>query len=198
MDTHLDTVFPLQLTLEDLIYDTHEGQHHWLNIVGLAAAGDAVMVVCEGDAEPLRLPVSRPVRVRRRDASEHAGTPAHGEDADFVADYYPGDLDSAKAAHAQPQLTPVRSGPGPSEPHYDGVYGGDLDHVIAALGGRSKEGDRAALEARAAAFLRRMHAPDIDEVDEDAAADDNESVNERMAGWYAGDLGSIMPPRRDA
>ncbi|MGB7980548.1 MAG: hypothetical protein WCF36_07120 [Candidatus Nanopelagicales bacterium] len=198
MDTHLDTVFPLQLTLEDLIYDDHDGQQHWSQVVGLAADGDAVMVVCEGDPEPLRLPVSRPVRVRRRDASEHAGAPGQGEDVDFVADYYPGDLDSAMAAHAQPQLTPVRSRPGLSEPHYDGVYGGDLDHVIAALGGKSKDADRVALEARAAAFLRRMLAPEVEDVDEDAAAEDNDSVNERMAGWYAGDLGSIMPPRKDA
>lgn len=198
MDTHLESVFPLQLTLEDLIYDTHEGQHTWLQVVGLAVDGDGVMVVCEGDPDPLRLPVSRPVRVRRREGADQTGSPgSQGEaDAEFVADYYPGDLDSARAAHAQPRLTPIRSSKGPSEPHYDGVYGGDLDHVVAALG--SKTGDRVALEARAAAFLRRMRAPDIDEVDDDAAAEDNDSVNEGMAGFYTGDLGSIMPPRKDS
>ncbi len=200
MDTHLESVFPLQLNLEDLIFDDHDGRQSWLQVVGLAAEAEAVVVLCEGDPAPFRLPISRPVRVRRRDSSDHMGrvgpSDAEAPEGDFVADYYPGDLDSARAAHAQPQLTPIHSGKGLSEPHYDGVYGGDLDHIMDALGGRP--GDRVALEARAAAFLRRMSAPETDEVDDDAESDDSDSVNERMAGLYAGDLGSLLPARKDS
>ena len=69
-----------------------------------------------------------------------------------------------------------------------------VDGAAHVVGGRHLGGPQ--VDSQQLVFIR--HTDDAEEVDEDAAAEDNDSVNERMAGWYAGDLGSIMPRRRDS
>jgi len=190
MDTHLESVFPTQLTLEDLIWDDHDGHHSWCRVVGLAADGEFVIATCEGDGAPVRLPVSRPVRVRHRAAEPLAEADREAAEDDIISGYYAGDVESAVAAAAQPRPTPVRSVTTAAEPHYDGVYGGDLDHIVDALG--TTPADRDARDRRAAAYRRRAaDAAKTAEVDDAAAADANESVDERMAGWYAGDIDAL-------
>ena len=77
------------------------------------------------------------------------------------------------------------------DPHLVGIYGGDLDHIMDAMG--TGPGDQAARSRRAevqrslaeAAAARGEHAPQPGEPETDEIT---EAVEARMAGWYAGDV----------
>jgi len=136
MSVEVERIPAIQLSLADMVFDDHTGLQRWVRVVGLAIDGDHVQVMCEGDDLPLRIPVGALVAARR---VAHPG--AHGDDPDMhdrMSGWYPGDVDSASAAVAAHAQEPARAPDGqPAYPnaHYEGLYGGDLDHVVDAVGG---------------------------------------------------------------
>ena len=194
MTVDVDRIPALQLSLADMIWDDHPEQQRWLTVVSLALDVDHVLVTCAGDDQPLRIPVDALVGVRRLIAS----VPNTSDEAEVhaqISGYYPGDVASASeavAAHADAHLAPQPSGT-PTRPypnsHYAGLYGGDLDHVVDAVGGTP---DTQTRDLRHAATQRHLSdAPDASGAAEPTAETDEE-IDERMAGWYAGDIGFVV------
>jgi hypothetical protein len=136
MSVEVERIPAIQLSLADMVFDDHTGLQRWVRVVGLAIDSDHVQVMCEGDDQPLRIPAGALVAARRV-----AHPAAHGDDSDMhdrMSAWYPGDVDSASAAVAAHAQEPARAPDGqPAYPnaHYEGLYGGDLDHVVDAVGG---------------------------------------------------------------
>lgn len=199
MDADVSRIPATRLCLSDeLQLETPEGPR-WSRVIGLALDEEHVLAICEGRAEPVRMRVLASIRVRRAQPPVHD----HEDEAAVesgMATWYPGDLRAAGSAVIQHAAADGRGPdrPGPDEDtisHYSGLYGGDLDHVVAALGGTPA--DLSPADLRAAAFQRsvaaRRDAPRAGDADED----DAEAVDEQISGLYAGDLGHLVQ-RRDS
>jgi hypothetical protein len=199
MYTDADWTPPLLLTLEDSIWDDRTDAPGWVRIVGLALDGDHVQVTLDGSpGRVLRLPAVVPIHVLR-------ATPVGEEGAvdDQMASWYAGDVDSvgaAMTAHAQP--APPVPGPGRAvpafarDPELVGIYGGDLDHVMDAVGAASPDARARTLRdevTRRSLAEAAAHPPARPET---ADPDAEEAQDERMAGYYGGDLGSVLEHRK--
>ncbi len=180
----------LQLTLADFVWDESPGQQGWLGIVGLTRDAEQVVVTCAGIDGVLRLPVAGLVRVRRVGPAAPRGVD-DPELTDQIAGYYPGDIGSARAAFAaHSQVSPASAAstlPYPAA-HYEGLYGGGLDHVVDAVGGPPGESD----DLRQAAMRRRMADSRDEPTAAPPAAETEEELAERLSGWYSGDLGHVI------
>lgn len=194
MSVHIDRIPALHLSLSDMIWDDHPAQQRWLGIIALALDDHHVVVTCEGDDQVLRVPVDVLVSVRRI----MPAVPQTSDDAEvqaLIAAAYPGDVATARAAaaahadaHAAPRPSASPTRPYPNS-HYEGLYGGDLDHVVDAVGGSP---DLQPRDLRDAATRRHLtDAHDASAVAEPTAETDEE-IDERMSGWYAGDIGFIV------
>ncbi len=194
MTVDVDRIPALQLSLADMVWDDHPDQQRCLTVVSLVLDGDHILVTCAGDDQALRIPADALVGVRRLVPS----VPHAGDEAEVnaqIAGYYPGDVASASeavAAHADAHLLPKPTG-SPTQPypnsHYEGLYGGDLDHVVDAVGGTP---DAQTRDLRKAATKRHLaDAHDESSVAEPTAETDEE-LDERMSGWYAGDIGFVV------
>lgn len=196
MTDHVDRIPPVQLTLEDSLRITVEGRARWAPVLGLVRTGDIVVVTCAGLDTALALAAAVPVVVLRSDAS------AFGEDGEVdevMSGWYAGDVsqvgeavtDHSRAVAAGGAPAGQRPGAFQRDPHLVGIYGGDLDHIMDAMG--TGPGDQAARSRRAevqrslaeAAAARGDHAPQPGEPETDEIT---EAVEARMAGWYAGDV----------
>lgn len=185
MNVEVDRIPAVQLSLADVILDEHTGRRRWVGIEGLLRQGDDVLVTCHGDEQPVRIPAGSLVATRR-----HAAV-GPGDDAEIkvrMSNWYPGDVDSASAAVLEHSRT-AKAAPTANEPypnaHYEGLYGGDLDHVVDAIGGTPDTETRG---RRDEATRRRQTA--ARSVDEDSG-DDDEGEAEllgRMGDGYAGDV----------
>jgi hypothetical protein len=203
MSQHVDRIPPLELTLADALRITVGQQHRWAPVIGLVLAGEQVVVTCAGLDRALTLPAGVPVVVAR-------STEAEGDDADVEASmsgWYAGDMDSAGAAakeRANGAPVPL-AGSGvvaaaaaglSRDPSLVGIYGGDLDHIVDAMG--AGDPNVAARELRVAAIQRTLaaareeHAPQPGEVETDEIT---AAVEARMAGWYAGDVDFVAEHR---
>jgi hypothetical protein len=197
MDADVSRIPATRLCLTDeLLLETPEGPR-WSRVIGLALDEEHVLAICDGQADPVRMRALASVRVRRPGTA----TPDQEDEAveSGMAAWYPGDLRAAGSAVIQHAAADVRGADGakPDEDaisHYPGLYGGDLDHVVAALGGTPA--DLSPADLRAAAFQRsvaaRRDTPPAGEADDD----DTEAVDEQISGTYAGDLGHLVQ-RRD-
>jgi hypothetical protein len=203
MSQHVDRIPPLELTLADALRITVGEQHRWAPVIGLVLAGDQVVVTCAGLDRALTLPAGVPVVVSRV-------IEAPGDDGDVEASmsgWYAGDVDSAGAAakeRASSPAPPLRgsgvvaaAAAGLSrDPSLVGIYGGDLDHIVDAMGGGDP--NVAARELRVAAIQRTLaaareeHAPQPGEAETDEIT---AAVEARMAGWYAGDVDFVAEHR---
>ena len=95
-------------------------------------------------------------------------------------------------AHAHAHLPP-RPSDSPTQPypnsHYEGLYGGDLDHVVDAVGGTP---DAQTRDLRQAATHRHLTDPKDSSAVAGPTAESDEEIDERMSGWYAGDIGFVV------
>lgn len=197
MDADVSRIPATRLCLSDeLLLETPEGPR-WSRVIGLALDEEHVLAICEGQADPVRMRVLASIRVRRAGQAP----PDHEDEAAVesgMATWYPGDLRAAGSAVIQHAAADGRGADAAKQDdtisHYSGLYGGDLDHVVAALGGTPA--DLSPADLRAAAFQRsvaaRRDTPRAGEVEED----DAEAVDEQISGLYAGDLGHLVQ-RRD-
>ena len=141
-------------------WESPEGPR-WSRVVALTLDDDLVVATCEGHPGPVRLPAHMSIRVRRQIV---AGDACDADDESAVeagmATWYPGDLGaagSAVVAHASVDGQPrPPAGTDDEMSHYPGLYGGDLDHVVDALGGTP--GDLSPADLRTAAFQRSVAA----------------------------------------
>jgi hypothetical protein len=197
MNVEVDRIPALQLSLADMVWDDHPEQQRWLMVVSLVLDVDHVLVTCAGDERPLRIPVDARVGVRRIVPA----VPQAGDEAEVhaqISGYYPGDVSSASAAvaahadaHLPRQSAGARTQPYPNS-HYQGVYGGDLDHVVDAVGGTP---DAQTRDLRNAATRRHLTDPhDASSVAEPTSETDEE-LDERMSGLYSGDVGCLVDTR---
>jgi hypothetical protein len=77
-----------------------------------------------------------------------------------------------------------------------GIYGGDLDHIVDAMG--AGDPNVAARELRVAAIQRTLAAARAEHAPQPGEAETDEitaAVEARMAGWYAGDVGFVAEHR---
>jgi hypothetical protein len=198
MDADVSRIPATRLCLSDeLLLETPEGPR-WSRVIGLALDEEHVLAICEGQADPVRMRVLASIRVRRAGQAP----PDHEDEAAVesgMATWYPGDLRAAGSAVIQHAAADGQGADAAEQDddaisHYSGLYGGDLDHVVAALGGTPA--DLSPADLRAAAFQRsvaaRRDTPRSGEADED----DAEAVDEQISGLYAGDLGHLVQ-RRD-
>jgi len=197
MTVDVDRIPALQLSLADMVWDDHPEQQRWLTVVSLALDADHVLVTCAGDERPLRIPADAFVGVRRLVPA----VPHTGDDAEVhaqISGYYPGDVALARAAasaHADAHQPP-RPSAAPTQPypnsHYEGLYGGDLDHVVDAVGGTPDTETRG---RRHEATRRHLTDPHDSSSVAGPTSETDEEIDERMYGWYAGDIGSIVDNR---
>jgi hypothetical protein len=198
MTQHVDRIPPLELTLADAMRISVGEEQHWAPVIGLVLAGDRVVVTCAGLDRALTLPADVPVVVLR-------GADTELDDGEFEASmsgWYAGDVDSAAAGAAPAERAkrpaPPLRGSGvvaaaaaglSRDPSLVGIYGGDLDHIVDAMGGRDPNVTarelRVAAIQRTLAAAREEHAPQPGEAETDEIT---EAVEARMAGWYAGDV----------
>lgn len=181
------SVFPARLSLGDLVFDPHEGVDAWLPIVALTLEAEHVVVRLGSDPEPVALPVGRLVKVHR--APEELGdTPVAEENVDNV---YAGDIVAARAAVAARQhaatTAAIPSGDGrPADPYKSAWYPGDLDSVMGKGAEEAGERRRAVMSEKSTSAPRRKVS------DQDEVMKESDEVEERMGGWYAGDLDFII------
>jgi hypothetical protein len=200
MSAQPENIMPSRLTLDDQIWDPHAGVEGWRPIVSLARVGDTVVIAVENDPKPLQVPAQVPVHVLRRmgplglvaERADAHDESASGADERLSCCY--GDLAGLTAAHVEHSYGSVRSN-GPAVPHperLDGWYTGDLGEVPDSEAG--VEAQRALQVARAAAMARMLdkhnaRGPVVDEADSnDAVAE----VEDRLPGWYGGDLSALI------
>lgn len=189
---------PLRITLEDLIWDDRPEAQHWARVVGLALVGSHVLLTLEDGAQ-VTLDRVVPVRVRRPAGPVDDG----GIDESAIAGTYAGDVGSAGVAvadHARVPAASAETRPGvpafTRDPELVGIYGGDLDHVMDAMGtGHPEEPARTLREEETRKHLAdaAAHPPVPPEEVDDAEAEEANAA--RIAGWYAGDLSSVMRER---
>jgi hypothetical protein len=194
MTVDVDRIPALQLSLADMIWDDHPEQQRWLSVVSLALDGDHVLVTCAGDSVSLRIPAEAFVGVRRLIPA----VPHTGDEAEVnaqISGYSPGAVASASAAvaahadaHRPPKPSAPMTHPYPNS-HYEGLYGGDLDHVVDAVGGTP---DVATRDLRNAATRRHRTDPQDASSVAGPTAETDEEIDERMSGWYAGDIGFVV------
>ena len=208
MNDDVVRISPARLCLSDsLLLESPEGPR-WSPVVGLALDGDLVVATCAGHGDPVRLPAHMSIRVRRSgpvasDADDESDVEAG------MATWYPGDLGAAGSAVVEHASVDGRARPSAGSEadaalsHYPGLYGGDLDHVVDALGGAP--GDLSPADLRAAAFQRSVAArrggpapagggdEAVDEAVDEEEAD--AAVDEQMSGLYTGDLGHLVDGR---
>lgn len=192
MNVEVDRIPALHLCLADLVFDDHAGLQRWVPIVGLTLDTDHVLVMCQGDEQALRIPAGALVAVRR---PELVGP--HGDDSDLndrMSGWYPGDVDSASAAVAahsqQSPQPPAGSLPYPNS-HYEGLYGGDLDHVVDAVGGTPDAETRGRRDAATRRHLTQS-TPQAEPAQDDSAEDDDGELLGRMGDGYIGDVRHIF------
>lgn len=197
MNVEVDRIPALHLSLSDMVFDDHTGLHRWVRIVGLVHDGDDVVITCDGDDQAIRIAAGTLVAVCRPATGVHHG----GDDAaiqDSMCACYSGDVDSASAAvaaHAQEAPRPVSDGlrPYPNS-NYEGMYGGDLDHVVDAVGGTPDAQTRGLRDA-----ATRRHLTEVRNGRALAggarAGDDQEEPVEHLADWYVGDVGYLIDTR---
>lgn len=193
MHVEVDRIPAVQLSLADVVFDHHACQQRWVRIVGLVQDGDDVLVTCEGDEQPLRIPAGALVAARRNPS------PSGGDEADIqqgISEWYPGDVSSANAAvreHARtPTPDPAGTKPYPNA-HYEGLYGGDLDHVVDAICGTADTETRG---RRDEAFRRRRSQARREGEARQPAGDEEEGeLLGRMGDGYAGDVGHAFRPQ---
>jgi hypothetical protein len=204
MNDDVVRISPARLCLSDaLLLESPEGPR-WSPVVGLALEGDLVVATCAGHGDPVRLPAHMSIRVRR--SGPVAGEADDESDVEAgMATWYPGDLGAAGSAvveHASVDGRPRTAAGSEADAamsHYPGLYGGDLDHVVDALGGAP--GDLSPADLRAAAFQRSVAArrggPAPPEGSDEAVDDDeaDAAVDEQMSGLYTGDLGHLVDGR---
>jgi len=203
MSDHVDRIPALQLTLEDSLRVTVEGRARWAPVLGLTRAGDLVVVTCGGLDRALALSADVPVVVLRSDAS------AYGDDAEvdaMLSGAYAGDLAQAGEAVTEHTRLDGRRGAPPAasrpssfarDPELVGIYGGDLDHVVDAIGAGAPDEQarsRRAEVQRTLAAARHEPAPQVGQAEADEIT---EAVEARMAGWYAGDADYVREHRDD-
>lgn len=184
MDAYVARILPTQLCLSDAILIGSTDGPRWAAVTGVAREGRDVLVSCEGQPAPMRLVGHVAVRVRR------LAEPVEPEDEsaleEGIATWYPGDLRAAGSAvlqHAAADERPEGEGSAEEEiSHYSGLYGGDLDHVVDALGG--SPGDLSPADLRTEAFRRGAAARRVEAAEPDDEPDDSD---EQMSGPYAGD-----------
>lgn len=181
---------PRRLCLSDaIVVGAGEGAR-WARVIGLALDGADVVATCEGEPQPVRLAGSVAIRVRR-DASGERDT---GDDESVeagIATWYPGDLRAAGSAvlqHAAADRGPgAPAAPDDDVSHYSGLYGGDLDHVVDALGGAP--GDLSPADLRAAAFQLRVAARRAEAAaDAEEAEQAEDDADDHLSGPYSRDF----------
>jgi hypothetical protein len=195
MNDDVVRISPARLCLSDaLLLESPEGPR-WSPVTALALEGDLVVATCEGQEGPVRLPAHMSIRVRRTSAVGDADDEAAVEAG--MATWYPGDLGAAGSAVVEHASVDggrrPRAGEDAEMSHYPGLYGGDLDHVVDALGGTP--GDLSPADLRAAAFQRSVAARRVPVPEEAAhpAADEDEAVDAQML--QTGDLGHPVDGR---
>lgn len=194
MTVRTETVPASWLTLHDQIWDPHPGAEGWRAVVSLAREGDDHLLVgLKSDPKPLRVACCSAVRVLRdhaeADAEEieaeayHEAVEASGE---RLSGSFSGDLaalTAAAAEHAARTRVTMNSEPGTHHPkHLHGWHAGDLAPIPEA------EAARALAMARTA----HRHACRCAVEDEQASNEAVEAVEDRMTGWYGGDLEAII------
>ncbi|MGV1005033.1 MAG: hypothetical protein ACOYEV_09765 [Candidatus Nanopelagicales bacterium] len=210
------SVFPLRLNLGDLLYDPH--LEHWLPVVALRLTESAVLVSLGDDPDPVALPQGRLVKVRRaaEDTEEihdeiyqtwYAGdlaavSAAHAAHSRIVeptverpaaAPYAASELNTETPEVAAGAL--LDKGPHPVPPMTDfpdqltGWYAGDLDAVLI-----EHAATRAEVEARRQAHMsaKSTSTPRPKGSNQDEVFEASDEVEERMGGWYGGDLDFII------
>lgn len=184
------SVFPARLGLGDLLFDPHEGFDAWLPIVALALEAEHVVVHLGSDPEPVALPVGRLVKVQRASEEELEVAPGVEVSAD-KSNFYAGDIVAARTAARQHTATtpPTPTGDGrPADPYKSAWYPGDLDSVMGQSEGSAQAGER----RRQAMSEKSKSAPRRKVSDQDEVMKESDEVEERMGGWYAGDLDFII------
>lgn len=209
-----NNVFPVRLNLDDLLYDVRASR--WLPLVALRLTDTAVLATLQDNPEPLALPKGRLVQVRRVVVEE----PEVPSD-EIYRTWYGGDLAAAAAAHAERNQAPVRApasagsdpyahaelssetpevaagdlaGPAPTpmaetpDP-ITGWYAGDLDAVLI-----EHAATRAEIEARRQAHMSQKSTsrPRPKGSDQTEVFQASDEVEERMGGWFGGDLDFIV------
>jgi hypothetical protein len=196
MTDHVDRIPPVQLTLEDSLRITVEGREQWAPVLGLVRTGDIVVATCAGLDTALALSATVPVVVLRSDQSAYGDD---GEVYEAMSGWYAGDVSEVGKAVSEHTRTDgearAPSARRPSnfqrDPSLVGIYGGDLDHIMDAMGAAPADEDARSRRAQVqrtlaeAAAARAAHAPQPGEPETDEIT---EAVEERMAGWYAGDV----------
>ena len=196
MTDHVDRIPPVELTLEDSLRITVGGRAGWAPVLGLVRTGDIVVVTCAGLDTALALDASVPVVVLRSPPSAYGEEEADEE----MFGWYSGDVAEAGEAVSEHSRfvasgagTPVGERPSTFErdPSLVGIYGGDLEHIMDAMGTGPSDAEARARRAEAqrslaeAAASHPDHAPQPGEPETDEIT---EAVEARMAGWYAGDV----------
>lgn len=192
-----DRIPALHLTLE---HEVRTESGDWVAIQGLSRDGDDVVVTCCEGRVQWRVPASSRVAAR---SGGSGADPTDERDLDVrMAGWYAGDVDAAEHAvedhhHPEPPEPARRVAYGHEvpdlqrDPELVGIYGGDLDHVVDALGAAADVDARA---RRQEAYARGMARAHHEEPVEDSQTD--EDVEKQISGWYAGDLGSVTPDSR--
>ena len=193
MRAHEERILAIHLTLGHYLH-TDEGR--WVRVIGLALDGDDVVVTCCDGTIRARIPATALVTARVAGA---IGDPSEERELDVrMVGWYGGDLQEAAAAvdeHAHPAQPAAtqRVAYGHVVPEFErdedlvGIYGGDLDAVADALGGQT---DVEARKRRQKAFRKGMTGHHHDGAPPEPEAD--EAMEERFAGWYAGDIDSVV------
>lgn len=207
MTVRTQTILPTALTLDDHIWDPHEGVLAWVPIVALVRAGDVVEITLACDAAPLRVAVDQPIQVHRHvgpltpDADEAQFPPdAPTASPEQLAELYAGDIAALREA-AQAHRERAKARPGGETPATAALrplvamYGGDLELVMEAIAGVAPDQVLAAARHAAMAQAFSEHVTPKPVEDEGASNEANESVEERMDGWYGGDISALLPPK---
>jgi hypothetical protein len=204
MTVRTENILPTSLCLDDHIGNPHEGGITWVPIVGLSRDGDHVLIMLAGEDRPLQVSTCCPVQVRR-----HVGplTP-EADEAQFppdaptaspgqLAQLYVGDLDALRQAarehSADTQATPQSETPAAAALRpLVAMYGGDLELVLEAIAGVAP--DQVLAAARHAAMVQSLghHVTPKPVEDEQASNEANLMVEERLGGWYAGDIEALL------
>ena len=198
MRAHEDRILAIHLTLGHYL-QAEDG--HWVRIAGLVLDGDEVVVTCCDGRARARIPATAMVTARVAGA---VGDPSEERELDVrMVGWYGGDLEEAAQAvdehdhPAEPRPT-KRVAYGHVVPEFErdedlvGIYGGDLEAVADAFGAAADTDARA---LRQKAFERGMGVRHEDGRHQDGAPPEPEpddETSERIAGWYAGDIDSVV------
>lgn len=154
----VERVLPTRLGLGDTVLVGPPDARRWVRVVGLSVEGGHVVVRAADAPDALRLPAGVPVLVAHPCEHEHLTDDRALEEQ--MAGWYAGDLHAAGQAVAGHATDPGGGrgqgrGSAPGRQDLVGIYGGDLDHVMDAMGGSP---DAAARLLRADAVRRALAA----------------------------------------